>query len=150
MKRVFLVAALFFSAAVVRAEYIPSLQSTATCGAVNFVLVATGSIKVEQIVVASPTVNQSASMIGIFPSTTSGIGGYNPNVTTGTFLSTNIVATGPGVTPFSIDYNFNLSSGMVINKQGAACTEVFWRFVYPENEFIGLTGRTPPLDDYRP
>ena len=52
VKRVFLVAALFFSAAVVRAEYIPSLQSTATCGAVNFVLVATGSIKVEQIVVS--------------------------------------------------------------------------------------------------
>ena len=144
MKRLFFVAALFFSAAAVKADYSPSLQSTRTCAAEANLLVATGSIKVESIVVSSPTF--ANSFLTIQDSTTSAVGGYNPNTSTFTSLAT-ISTT---FQPFQIDYDQNTSSGMVINKQGEACTEVFWRFVYPENELIGFTGRTPPLDNYRP
>ena len=145
IKRLFFTAVLFFSAALVHADYTPSLQSTRTCAAEQNILVATGSIKLVRIVVSSPTLNMQSSLT-IHDSTTSSSGGYNPNTSTITSLSTN----SNELRPFQIDYDHNMSSGMVLNKQGAACIECSWRFVYPENELEGLTGRLPPLDSYRP
>lgn len=148
MKRVFLAAALFFSVAIVRAEYSPSFQSTRTCAAEANLLVATGSIKLVSIIVDSPTVNNS-SFLTIHDSTTSASGGYNPNRSTFSYLSTNATAI-IGNFPAQFAYNQNTSSGVVINKQGAACTEVFWHFVTPEIELEGISGRIPALSNYRP
>ena len=145
MKRLFLVAALFFSAAVAKADYSPSLQSTISCNSQGNALVSTGSIRLVRIVVSSPTFNNSS--ITVYNSTTGSSGlGYNPNTSTFTFLATNATT----FQPFQIDYDQVTSSGLVISKQGAACTSVFWRFNYPDSELEGISGRIPLLNDYRP
>ena len=139
----------------------PGWLSTRTCVAESMLLIATGSIRVHTVIVETPTVNAN-SYISIYNSTAASVGGYNTNIDTAILVPTNMnvtiynaaVADDVAILtntewPKKVDYDFDFSSGVVVNKLGIACTQVLWNFNEPLNEISGISGsllgRVPPL-----
>ena len=109
-------------------------RSSRTEVAENLVAIATGPIHFHAVIVESSTVNLE-SWIAFFNSTSAPAGGYNPNITTAAFLQTKADVNTIGAFPNSFEYNLYFSSGLVVNKLGAAKVTILWDFINPARRF---------------
>jgi len=111
-------------------------RSTSVCGPVAFGLLSTGSIIVHAVIVDSATLNVVPSQIAIFNSTWTPINGNAGNfISTGILTATGITGSGAMARPPS-EYDLWFGSGVVISKQGGACTTVLWDYVLPGTKHL--------------
>ena len=116
-------------------------RSSRTCVAENFLLLATGTIHLHAVIVESPTVN-SESFMSIYNSSSPASATGNLNIDTAIFTPTVMImraitaAAADDVMqlqniqfPSRTEWDIQLTSGAVINKIGAACTNVLWDFL---------------------
>ena len=104
-------------------------RSTRTCAAENFMLISSGSIHFHGVIVVTPTVNNDSYLSIYNSSSTNTSLGLSTAIGP---LSTNVNQNISGAFPQKIEWNVPLSSGMVINKIGAACTEILWDYFVPK------------------
>ena len=111
-------------------------RSTRITIGLNFVPIATGAIHMHEVKIESPTWNNS-SWVSIFNSTRPQTG---TEVTTAAFVNTNTtthqISSGGAIVPATASniYDLYLSSGLVVNKIGAAVVNILWDFIYHRNE----------------
>lgn len=117
-------------------------RTTETCHALNHVVLATGTIHLHSVQVTSATVNansaapQTASYFAMFNSTTRPNGGNSANFSTVTRVIPDMIATSNVLTWDPFEYDIQYSSGIVIQKAGAACIQIEWDYVLPRFEAL--------------
>lgn len=108
-------------------------RSSQACGPVAWAIIATGTIIVHAVSVDSATVNQSASRLATFNSTTTPIPQNAANfLTTGTLTVPNLMGNAGTLSYPPFEYNAFFSSGVVVSKLGASCTTVWWDYDRPK------------------